>query len=256
MFQQQPLLWLQGQPHSTEHGSVKDELVARASHTHALFHDDNATVYHHLEETTRSRLMLPLSNPTNMPRMVGTHGLHLLASLLGLTSGKLKSRNRNNSSTHMCVEGAVQLLFGKFHISTFQCLMCPCRPALNMLSINFQMSTLTLVFSWRQSKTLTLDCKLQWLVYKQTLVMEGSEANFRRWQHIFCCMTLWPRSGLPTPSNLILLSLMLRGPLSLWLKPMSMLTLVRLVCIFAGTLSLSMPNCLLLGRKNFRVVHG
>ena len=26
----------------------------RASHTHALFHDDNVTVYHHLEEATRS----------------------------------------------------------------------------------------------------------------------------------------------------------------------------------------------------------
>ena len=25
------------QPHSTEHGSVEDELVARAAHTHALY---------------------------------------------------------------------------------------------------------------------------------------------------------------------------------------------------------------------------
>ena len=29
------------QPHSTEHGSVEGELIARASHTHALFRDDN-----------------------------------------------------------------------------------------------------------------------------------------------------------------------------------------------------------------------
>ena len=43
-----------GQPHSMEHGSVKDELVARASHAHALFHDDNVTVYHHLEEANCS----------------------------------------------------------------------------------------------------------------------------------------------------------------------------------------------------------
>ena len=42
------------QPHSTEHGSVEDELVARASHDHALFRDDNASVYHYLEEATRS----------------------------------------------------------------------------------------------------------------------------------------------------------------------------------------------------------
>lgn len=41
------------QPHSTVHGSVEDELVARASHTHALFRDDNSTLYHYLEEATR-----------------------------------------------------------------------------------------------------------------------------------------------------------------------------------------------------------
>ena len=43
-----------GQPHSTEHGSVENEMVARASHAHALYRDDNATVYHKLEEATRT----------------------------------------------------------------------------------------------------------------------------------------------------------------------------------------------------------
>ena len=41
------------QPHSTEHGSVEGELIARASHTHALFRDDNSVVYYHLEEAIR-----------------------------------------------------------------------------------------------------------------------------------------------------------------------------------------------------------
>ena len=41
------------QPHSTEHGSVEAELVARASHTHANFRDDNAQVYYYIEEATR-----------------------------------------------------------------------------------------------------------------------------------------------------------------------------------------------------------
>ena len=41
------------QPHSTEHGSVEGKLIARASHTHALFRDDNSVVYYHLEEATR-----------------------------------------------------------------------------------------------------------------------------------------------------------------------------------------------------------
>ena len=41
-----------GQPHSIEHGSVENELIARASHTHALYRDDNSAVYHKLEEAT------------------------------------------------------------------------------------------------------------------------------------------------------------------------------------------------------------
>ena len=42
-----------GQPHSAEHGSIKDEMIARLSHQHALFRDDNAAVYDDLEEATR-----------------------------------------------------------------------------------------------------------------------------------------------------------------------------------------------------------
>ena len=41
------------QPHSTEHGSVEGELIARASHTHELFRDGNSVVYYHLEEAPR-----------------------------------------------------------------------------------------------------------------------------------------------------------------------------------------------------------
>ena len=42
-----------GKPFSEEHGSVEAELIARASHNHALFRDDNAKLYHHIEEATR-----------------------------------------------------------------------------------------------------------------------------------------------------------------------------------------------------------
>jgi hypothetical protein len=41
-------------PHSTEHGSVEDDLIAHASHTHPLFRDDNSAVYFDLEEATRT----------------------------------------------------------------------------------------------------------------------------------------------------------------------------------------------------------
>ena len=48
------LLLAPGQPHSVEHGSVEAELIAQASHTHALFRNDNSDLYFLLEETTRS----------------------------------------------------------------------------------------------------------------------------------------------------------------------------------------------------------
>ena len=43
-----------GQPHSEAHGSIEGEMIARASHTHAMFRDNNVAVYHALEEATRS----------------------------------------------------------------------------------------------------------------------------------------------------------------------------------------------------------
>ena len=42
-----------GQPHSIEHGSVEAELIARASHTHALFRNGNSDLYFLLEEAMR-----------------------------------------------------------------------------------------------------------------------------------------------------------------------------------------------------------
>ena len=43
-----------GQPHSIKHGSVEVELIAQASHSHALFCNDNSDLYFLLEEATWS----------------------------------------------------------------------------------------------------------------------------------------------------------------------------------------------------------
>ena len=43
-----------GQPHSEVHSSIEGEMIVWASHTHAMFRDDNAAVYYALEEATRS----------------------------------------------------------------------------------------------------------------------------------------------------------------------------------------------------------
>ena len=42
-------------PHSDKHGSVGAELVTCSSPTHALYHDDNSSVYFHLEEATQGK---------------------------------------------------------------------------------------------------------------------------------------------------------------------------------------------------------
>jgi hypothetical protein len=44
-----------GTPRSTEHGSIEDKLIARASHhTSPLYREDNSAVYYKIEEATRA----------------------------------------------------------------------------------------------------------------------------------------------------------------------------------------------------------
>jgi hypothetical protein len=43
-----------GIPHSTEHGSIDDGLIAQTSHTNPLYREDNVVVYYKLEEATKA----------------------------------------------------------------------------------------------------------------------------------------------------------------------------------------------------------
>jgi hypothetical protein len=76
----------QNQPHSNEHESVEGELVGRASHEHALFRDDNTSVYHYLEEATRSRVHAASIKP--FQRRKDGRGAWL--ALLGQYAGNVK----------------------------------------------------------------------------------------------------------------------------------------------------------------------
>ena len=42
------------QPFATEFGYFEEELIARATHNHPLYRDNNSSLYFHLEEETRS----------------------------------------------------------------------------------------------------------------------------------------------------------------------------------------------------------
>jgi hypothetical protein len=50
-------------PYSADHGSVEGEMIARASHNHPLFRDDNSAVYYLLEEATRGTAYAPTIKP-------------------------------------------------------------------------------------------------------------------------------------------------------------------------------------------------
>ena len=62
------------QPHSTEHESVEGELIARASHTHALFRDDNSVVYYHLKKLPGEPPMQHQASLFREEKMEGGHG--------------------------------------------------------------------------------------------------------------------------------------------------------------------------------------
>ena len=50
-------------PYSTEHGSLKAEMVARYSHDHALFKTDNGLIFDDIEEATRGSRYQPTITP-------------------------------------------------------------------------------------------------------------------------------------------------------------------------------------------------
>ena len=62
-----------GQPHSEAHGSIEGEMIAWASHTHAMFRDDNAVVYYALEEATCSTSYAASIKPFQRTKMVVVH---------------------------------------------------------------------------------------------------------------------------------------------------------------------------------------
>ena len=52
-----------GTPHSVQHEAIDAEMIARASHGHPLFREDNSSVYYKLEEATRATSYAALIKP-------------------------------------------------------------------------------------------------------------------------------------------------------------------------------------------------
>ena len=51
------------QPYAEVFGSVEEDFIDRATHTHPLYRDDNASLYFYLEEATRSTMYISSIQP-------------------------------------------------------------------------------------------------------------------------------------------------------------------------------------------------
>ena len=127
------------QSHSTEHGSVEGELIARASHTHALFRDDNSVVYYHLEEATRGTSYAASIKPFQ----TGKDGRGAWKALTSQYAGKDKweaeiKHQEQLLHTRIWKGQSNFSLRTSFH--NIELPMSPCKPGLNMCSINSQMN--------------------------------------------------------------------------------------------------------------------
>ena len=110
-----------GQPHSEEQGSIEGELITRASHTHAIFRDDNVAVYYALKMQCAVHHMLLQSTPSRGPRMVTVHSWPSQISMLVTTSGRQIFTNRVITS-YTCVERSIKFPIGRLHCPTLQCI--------------------------------------------------------------------------------------------------------------------------------------
>eukprot|EP00957_Ditylum_brightwellii_P153880 11712866-Ditylum_brightwellii.AAC.1 len=62
--------------HGEEFYFIDEELVAQATHTHPLYHEENTTVYYCLKEAVQALSMPCLSRHTSKLKMEGGFGLH------------------------------------------------------------------------------------------------------------------------------------------------------------------------------------
>ena len=91
-----------GKPYLLEHGSVEQELVARASHMHALFREDNSDIYYKLEEATRGTPYAASIKPFQRAKQ----GREAWLAITGQYAGKEKwaaEIKRQEQLLHTCV---------------------------------------------------------------------------------------------------------------------------------------------------------
>ena len=91
-----------GQPHSDAHGSIEGELIVQASHTYAMFQDDNAAVYYALEEATCSTSYAASIKPFQKTKNGHSDCWPSRTNMLVMINGRQKFANKMTYCTHEC----------------------------------------------------------------------------------------------------------------------------------------------------------
>ena len=159
------------QPHSTEHGSVEEELIARASHTHALFRDDNSVVYYHLEKATRGTSYAASIKPFTRAK----DGRGAWKALTSQYAGKDKWEaeiKRQEQLLHTRIWKGQSNFSLETSFPNIEMPMSPCKPVLNLCSSNSQMNIQGLDSCSRRFNALMQDFKLPWQASKLTMALK------------------------------------------------------------------------------------
>ena len=88
-------------PHSTEYGSIEVELIARASHDHELYKEDNGSVYYHLEEATRGTIYSASIKPIQQGKNGRGAWLALTSQYAGNNKWEAELKRQDNL-LHQC----------------------------------------------------------------------------------------------------------------------------------------------------------
>ena len=149
---------------------MEGELIARASHTHALFRDDNSVVYYHLEEATRGTSY----GASIKPFQRGKDGRGAWKALTSQYAGKDKWEaeiKHQEQLLHTRIwKGQSNFSLDSFH--NIEMPVSPCKPVLNMCSTNSQMNIQGLDSCLRQFNALIQDSKLPWQASRLTMALK------------------------------------------------------------------------------------
>ena len=111
-----------GEPYLLEHGSVEQELVARASHTHALFREDNSDVYYKLEEATRGTPYAASIKPFKRTKQGREAWLAITGQYAGKDKWAAEIKRQEQLLHTRAWKGQSNFFPGEVHRPTSQCL--------------------------------------------------------------------------------------------------------------------------------------